>query len=96
MMLNIWQGCSFANEGCFMDVTFVFDDQQNIKSNKALLSAASSFFKNLLLESSESYEDAHVFLHDYDSNMIADMITFIHTGQVKTKQESFDNILQAF
>ena len=95
-MLNIWQGCSFANEGCFMDVTFVFDDQQNIKSNKALLSAASSFFKNLLLESSDSYEDAHVFLHDYDSNMIADMITFIHTGQVKTKQESFNNILQAF
>merc|ERR1719369_247130 len=75
----------------FCDVTLACDDDQYIEAHKVILSACSTFFKNVLSKTKHSHP--FIFLRGISRQDLLQMIDFIYNGEVYIFQEDLQRFL---
>ena len=76
---------TFRKEEDFFDVTLVSDDETQISAHKLVLSACSSFFKNILKKNTHSHP--LVYLSGVDTTNLGFILNYIYKGEVNIYQE---------
>ena len=79
-----------ANED-FCDVTLACDDNEQIEAHKVILSASSSFFKNILKKNSHSHP--LLYLRGITRTDLLNVIDFIYHGEASIAQEDFKRFM---
>jgi len=82
---------TLRKEEDFFDVTLVSDDETQISAHKLVLSACSSFFKNILKRNNHSHP--LVYLSGVNSIDLGFILNYIYEGEVNIYQEQLDNFL---
>ena len=82
----------FRSESNFCDVTLVCEGEESVKAHKVVLSACSSFFKNILKE----YQHSHplIYLSGVSSSNLGSILDYIYQGEVQIFQEQLDTFLE--
>lgn len=83
---------SLRQEKDFFDVTLVSDDQVKIPAHKLILSASSSFFKNLLKGNDHSHP--MIYLNGVDSWTLDLMVGYVYSGEVQLLQDQLDTFME--
>ena len=76
-----------------MDVTIVCDDNRTVQAHKLVLSAASIFFKSLLLSNQEF--DSCIFLPGIKLEALQQVLEFIYHGRVNLSEKELRPFSQA-
>ena len=76
----------------FADVTLVSDDFKQIKAHKVILSASSSKFKAILLQS--RLPDPIIYLTGVSYTEMQSMINFMYLGQTQIDQADLKHFLE--
>jgi len=79
-----------ANED-FCDVTLACDDNEQIEAHKVILSASSSFFRNILKKNSHSHP--LLYLRGITRTDLLNVIDFIYHGEASIAQEDFKRFM---
>ena len=82
---------SLRQEKDFFDVTLVSDDQVKIPAHKLILSASSSFFKNILKGNEHSHP--MIYLNGVDSKTLDLMVGYVYSGEVQLLQDQLDTFM---
>ena len=72
------------SNGHFSDATLVTEDEQLFRAHKSVLSAASPFFKSILL--SHQHPDPLIFLKGVFSDELRSLLQMIYTGKCEVGQ----------
>ena len=75
----------------FFDVTLVSDDQRQVAAHKLVLSACSSFFKNIFKKNSHSHPLLYLGGVSFDN--LEFILDYIYQGEVLIFQEQLDGFL---
>ena len=75
------------------DVTLVSDDNQEIEAHKLILSACSSFFKNIL--KIRKHQHPLIYIKGTDSHELSAVLDFMYHGEVNIEQKNLDKFLAA-
>ena len=78
------------NESNFFDVTLVCDDGQ-LQAHKVILSACSSFFRNILILN--PHHSPLLYLKGTRSRHLESVLNYMYHGQVTVKQEELNPFL---
>ena len=81
-------------EDLFGDVTLIGDDQKQFTAHKVVLSACSTFFRNILRNSRGQQANILVCLNDVKSDDINHILDYIYHGQVKVMPTEIDRFLK--
>ena len=76
----------------FFDVTLVSEDELQLCAHKLVLSACSSFFKNILKKS--VHQNPLIYLSGISSNNLKKILDYIYCGEVQLLQEQVDSFLE--
>ena len=76
----------------FFDVTLVSDDQRQISAHKLVLSACSSFFKNIFKKNLHSHPLLYLGGVSFDN--LEFILDYIYQGEVLIFQEQLDGFLE--
>jgi len=79
------------DEQDFFDVTIASDDDHQIEAHKLVLSASSSFFKNIL--KNNKHQHPLIYLRGIKMTEIQAMVDFMYHGEVEVEQENLDAFL---
>ena len=74
----------------FLDVTLVCDDNQ-IEAHQVVISACSSFFRNILKKTKHSHP--MVYLRGVPYSQLVSVLTFMYKGEVSVAQEQLNSFL---
>ena len=80
----------FRDENDFLDVTLACEEEQ-IQAHKVILSACSSFFKNILKRN--QHQHPLLYLKGIKYSDLASILTFMYLGEVNVAQENLTNFL---
>merc|ERR1711884_778015 len=75
----------------FFDVTLVTDDEIQMSAHKLVLSACSSFFKNILKKN--PHPNPLIYLHGVDSTNLGYILDYIYHGEVQLFQKHLDHFM---
>ena len=78
--------------GEYSDVTFVSEDEKQIKAHKYVLSASSPFFAKLFLELKE--ESSFISLQEVEFLELWAIMRFIYTGVTEVSEDKVENFLE--
>ena len=76
----------------FFDVTLVSDDQKQVKAHKVVLSACSTFFKNIL--KNNPHQHPLLYLGGISSKQLQLITDYIYHGEVQVHQSDIDSFLE--
>ena len=76
----------------FFDVTLVSDDQRQVSAHKLVLSACSSFFKNIFKKNSHAHPLLYLSGVSFDN--LEFILDYIYRGEVLIFQEQLDGFLE--
>ena len=79
-----------ANEE-FCDVTLACDDDDQIEAHKVILSASSSFFRNILRKNKHSHP--FLYLRGISKTDLLNVIDFIYFGEASIAQDDFKRFM---
>ena len=85
---------SLREERDFLDITLVSDDELKFDAHKVVLSASSTFFRNMLRRTSKNVNTL-LFLNGVKSSDLQLVLDFVYNGEVKLHQESIPSFLEA-
>lgn len=85
---------SLREERDFIDITLISDDELKFDAHKVVLSASSTFFKNILRGTSKNVNTL-LFLNGVKSSDLQLVLDFVYNGEVKLLQESIPSFLEA-
>ena len=85
---------SLREERDFIDITLISDDELKFDAHKVVLSASSTFFRNLLRGTSKNVNTL-LFLNGVKSSDLQLVLDFVYNGEVKLLQESIPSFLEA-
>ena len=83
------------NEKHFADVTLVSDDMVQVNAHRAILSSASTFFKQLLLLNSNSLFNQILFLKGIKYEELEAILQFIYLGEANVSENRIDFFVNA-
>ena len=75
----------------FNDVTLVSEDELQLSAHKLVLSACSSFFKNILKKN--VHTNPVIYLSGVSSNNLKNILDYVYCGEVQLFQEQVDPFL---
>ena len=75
----------FITEPKYTDVTLVCDDQFSIQAHKAVLSASSPVFRNIL--TSHPQDNTVIYLEDVNQFQLQQILQFLCLGEVKIEKD---------
>ena len=85
---------SLREERDFLDITLVSDDELKFDAHKVVLSASSTFFRNMLRGTSKNVNTI-LFLNGVKSSELQLVLDFVYNGEVKLYQDSIPSFLEA-
>lgn len=85
---------SLREERDFIDITLISDDELKFDAHKVVLSASSTFFRNMLRRTSKNVHTL-LFLNGVKSSDLQLVLDFVYNGEVKLLQESIPSFLEA-
>ena len=85
---------SLREERDFLDITLISDDELKFDAHKVVLSASSSFFRNMLRGTSKNVQTL-LFLNGIKSSDLQLVLDFVYNGEVKLHQDSIPSFLAA-
>ena len=85
---------SLREERDFLDITLVSDDELKFDAHKVVLSASSTFFRNMLRGTSKNVNTI-LFLNGVKSSDLQLVLDFVYNGEVKLHQDSIPSFLEA-
>lgn len=85
---------SLREERDFIDITLISDDELKFDAHKVVLSASSTFFRNMLRRTSKNVNTL-LFLNGVKSSDLQLVLDFVYNGEVKLLQESIPSFLEA-
>ena len=85
---------SLREERDFLDITLVSDDELKFDAHKVVLSASSTFFRNMLRGTSKNVNTL-LFLNGVKSSDLQLVLDFVYNGEVKLHQASIPSFLEA-
>ena len=77
----------------FFDVTLVSEDELQMSAHKLVLSACSSFFKNILKKN--VHASPLIYLSGVSSSNLKNILDYIYCGEVQLFQDQLDSFLDA-
>ena len=86
-LLNHELNYSFSNE-VFANVTLFCDYQKTIKAHKSVLSAASTFFKEIFLDNMDP--DCVLILPSYYFDLTSAIVNLIYKGETHVRASNLD------
>ena len=75
----------------FVDVTLVFDDNDQVKAHKVILASASSFFQNLLEKN--PHPNPMLYIRGMTKKLFVSLLDFIYLGEVSLPESDFDTFI---
>ena len=84
---------SLRQEEDFYDVTLVSEDELQLSAHKLVLSACSSFFKNILKKN--IHTSPLIYLSGVSSSNLRNVLDYIYCGEVQLFQDQLDSFLDA-
>ena len=78
-------------ESTFFDVTLACDDDFQIEAHKVVLSASSTFFKNVLKKNQHSHP--LIYMKGFNRKSVEEIIDFMYYGEVNVDQEDLNGFL---
>ena len=75
----------------FVDVTLVFDDNDQVTAHKVILASASSFFQNLLEKN--SHPNPMLYMRGMTKKLFVSLLDFIYLGEVSLPESDFDTFI---
>ena len=75
----------------FIDVTLVFDDNEQVSAHKVILSSASSFFQNILEKN--PHPNPMIYLKGMTRKLFISLLDFIYLGEVSLPESDFDTFI---
>ena len=84
---------SLRQEEDFYDVTLVSEDELQLSAHKLVLSACSSFFKNILKKN--VHASPLIYLSGVSSSNLKNILDYIYCGEVQLFQDQLDSFLDA-
>merc|ERR1712126_671084 len=78
----------FRNEDYLHDVTLASDDHKKVKAHKLVLSACSSYFKDIFKNNPHSHP--LICLDGISARDLNDIMNYIYDGEVQIYQENLD------
>ena len=75
----------------FVDVTLVFDDDEQLEAHKMILSSSSSFFQRVLEKN--NHQHPLIYLRGVKKRMFQSMLDFIYAGEVALPAEHLDEFI---
>ena len=79
------------DNGDFLDVTLVCDDEIQIKAHKNILSASSNFFRNVLRKN--PHQHPLIYMNGLEHAVLVALVEFMYSGQVEIAQAYLDRFL---
>ena len=79
-------------EGTFLDVTLVTDDEVQVQAHKLVLSACSDFFKSILKKNPHSHP--LIYLSGISSEDLANVLDYIYHGELKISKNSLYDFMK--
>ena len=79
------------NEGYLQDVTLVGDDDNQVKAHKLVLSACSSYFKNIFKKNIQS--NILLCIEGTTKKDLQNILDYMYNGEVQIFQEDLDRFL---
>ena len=76
----------------FVDVTLVFDDNDQVSAHKVILSSASSFFQNLLEKN--PHPNPMIYMRGMTRKLFVSLLDFIYLGEVSLPESDFDTFIK--
>ena len=90
---NMWQSFeTLRNEEEFFDVTLISDDQKSVLAHKVVISACSSFFKNVFKNITHSHP--LMYIPGVNSRELIMVMDFIYEGQVTVPKDIVERFLK--
>ena len=83
---------SLRQEEDFYDVTLVSEDALQLSAHKLVLSACSSFFKNILKKN--IHQSPLIYLSGVSSRNLKSVLDYIYCGEVQLFQDQLDSFLE--
>ena len=84
---------SLREQRDFLDITLISDDELKFDAHKVVLSASSTFFRNMLRGTSRNVNTL-LFLNGVKSSDLQLVLDFVYNGEVKLQQESIPSFLE--
>lgn len=75
----------------FADVTLVSDDEKQLKAHKVILSACSSFFRNMLV--SNPHVHPMIFMKGVKHKQLKDLLQFMYCGETRIFDDQIDEFI---
>ena len=75
----------------FVDVTLVFDDNDQVTAHKVILSSASSFFQNLLEKN--PHPNPMLYMRGMTKKHFVSLLDFIYLGEVSLPESDFNTFI---
>ena len=83
---------SLRTEDDFHDVTLVSSDQRRFSAHKLLLSASSSYFKNILRQN--KVPNIHLCLENANAKDVTYILDYIYNGEVQVPQDDLTRFIE--
>ncbi len=75
----------------FVDVTLVFDDNDQVTAHKVILASASSFFQSLLEKN--PHPNPLLYMRGMTKKLFVSLLDFIYLGEVSLPESDFDTFI---
>ena len=82
-------------QGHLCDITLITKDDQELKTHRNILSAASPFFCKLLQSDMKENREGIVRLEEISGSVMEDVLEFIYTGTVEVTEENAEELVVA-
>ena len=79
------------NRKVFVDVTLVFDDNEQVSAHKVILSSSSSFFQNFL--ENNPHPNPLIYMKGLNKKLFASLLDFIYLGEVSLPESDFETFI---